>query len=291
MAWCERCDRYFPFDSALAQHRRDSANHYYVCYECGLDFSTWLGLKEHWVQSPRHYYCQYCEDHFDDEYDLEDHYQSSHHYCESCRRVFKNEHGLHEHYRQSPQHHYCPLCKVLYRSANNLQMHLKSSAHMPRDVSCPFLGCDMAFVSKSALILHLESGGCRSGVNRRMIDNYIKSVDRTNIITDPSRLLTSGYADQTHYFATNASWNGHAFECVLCHSQFRGLVDLNRHLASPRHQDKIYRCPLNTCRENFATLSGLCQHVESERCGVAKFKAVKNAMDDLLSSSMMRLTL
>jgi hypothetical protein len=35
------------------------------------------------------------------------------------------------------------------------------------------------------------------------------------------------------------------------------LMDLNRHLASPRHQEKVYRCPLSTCQTHFVSLSGL----------------------------------
>ena len=41
-------------------------------------------------------------------------------------------------------------------------------------------------------------------------------------------------------------------------------------------------CLLNVCRKLFVTLSGLCQHIESEQCGVAKFKVVQNTMDDLM---------
>ncbi|KAJ7741718.1 hypothetical protein B0H16DRAFT_1890454 [Mycena metata] len=47
---------------------------------------------------------------------------------------------------------------------------------------------------------------------------------------------------------------------------------LNRHLASPRHQSKIY--PFL---------------IESERCGVSEFKVVQNTMDDLMGK-MRRLT-
>lgn len=33
----------------------------------------------------------------------------------------------------------------------------------------------------------------------------------------------------------------------------------------------------------FSTLSALCQHVESERCGVLRFKAAREGMHNLLS--------
>lgn len=148
----------------------------------------------------------------------------------------------------------------------------------------------MRFINKSALILHLESGSCRSGVDRRFIDKWVRDNDRSNIITDPARLITAGDRSNTQLIATERSWNGQAYECVLCHNEFRGLLDLNRHLASPRHQEKAYRCPLRSCDTHFVSLSALCQHIESERCGVMKFRAVKEAMDNLLSG-VARITL
>lgn len=132
------------------------------------------------------------------------------------------------------------------------------------------------------MILHLESGGCRSGVNRRIVNQYVREYDRTNIITNPARLLTGGSSDEVTYYASSAAWNGSSYECYLCHSVFRTLPGLNQHLASPRHQDKVYFCPLSTCRMEFSTLSALCQHIESEKCGVGRFQHVQIAMDNLV---------
>ncbi|KAL4063896.1 hypothetical protein V8B97DRAFT_654122 [Scleroderma yunnanense] len=280
MPYCDRCDRDFRSYHAYEQHIDNSARHN-ICDDCDIDFASWTGLKEHWVQSPRHSYCQYCDCHFDDGSSLLDHYRDEHYYCEKCNRVFKNEYGLHEHNRQS--HYYCESCKRVFQSPSNLSAHMNSSTHRSKDVPCPFNGCDQSFVSKSALILHLESGGCKSGVNRQMVNRYVREVDRTNIITNPSRLLTGGDNTDVSYTATDASWNGRAYECVLCHNLFRSLRDLNRHLASPRHQSKVYRCPLDTCQVQFSTLSALCQHIESEKCGVSRFKVVKHTMDNMLS--------
>lgn len=140
------------------------------------------------------------------------------------------------------------------------------------------------------MILHLESGSCRSGVNRRVVDRYVREYDKTNVITNPARLLTAGSEDEVAYYASSAAWNGSSFECYLCHSTFRTLVSLNQHLASPRHQEKVYFCPLSSCRTEFPTLSALCQHIESERCGVGRFQQVRNAMDSIVGS-MGRLTM
>ena len=169
--------------------------------------------------------------------------------------------------------------------------HLNSSVHRPKDVFCPFRGCDKTFVSRSALLLHLEEGSCRSGIDRTAINKYVRQYDTNNIITDPSRLLTSGTASEnTKYYASERSWNGYKYECYLCHGTYTSLSSLNQHLASPIHQNKIYICPASTCRARFTTLSALCQHIESEKCGVSKFKAVQHTMDSLLGQ-MGRLTL
>jgi hypothetical protein len=249
-----------------------------------------MGLKEHYVQSPNHSYCQQCDQHFSDTIDLNAHYETAHLFCTQCRQIFVNQIGLDEHYRQSERHHYCVSCKRLFMSASSLQAHLNSATHKPKDVICPGQGCGQAFVSRSALVLHLESGHCRSGATRQIVDRYVRQYDTSNVITDPSRLLTGGSAgDTVRYSATAAAWNGAAYECYLCHRGYRSLLALNQHLASPAHENKIYLCPLTTCRVRFPTLSGLCQHIESERCGVAKFKVVQNTMQSLMGG-MRRLT-
>ena len=130
--------------------------------------------------------------------------------CSRCEIIFTNEYGLQEHYRQSNFHYYCSPCKRLFQSESNLKsvyqyhrkfiytiftdrlplQHLNSSVHRPKDVVCPFKGCGKKFVSRSALILHLEEGACRSGVNHTTINRYVCQYDTNNIITDPSCLLT-----------------------------------------------------------------------------------------------------
>ncbi|KAJ7157493.1 hypothetical protein C8R46DRAFT_1114665 [Mycena filopes] len=289
MAECSRCCRYFNSFAALDRHEQNSPNHH-ICTECDKDFTSWHGLKEHFVQSRAHDYCQHCDSHFYDSAALEHHYKTAHHYCAKCRKFFQNELGLHEHYRQSELHHYCAGCKRLFQSASNLKSHLGSELHNPKDVMCPGRGCGLGFVSRSALLLHLEAGTCASGMDRKTVDRYVRQYDTKNIITDPARLLTGGStAEDTTYTATSRTWNGSAYECYLCHVGYHTLRALNQHLASPRHQNKIYVCPLTTCRQHFPTLSGLCQHIESGRCGVNKFKVVQNTMDDVMGG-MRRLT-
>ncbi|KAG2358728.1 hypothetical protein BDR07DRAFT_1452608 [Suillus spraguei] len=269
---CYRCGRYFNSWSAYDQHVRDSSNHW-ECDDCQIDFETFLALKEHYVQSPNHHYCQYCNVHFNFASGLQDHYESEHAYCSICNKVCKNDFGFHEHNRQKHANVYCVACKRMFQTPSNLRSHLNSSIHRTKDVICPFKGCGLGFINKSDLILHLESGSCRSGVDRRDIDKWVRNNDRTNLITNPARFIAADERANVKHIATEQSWNGRAYECVLCHAQFQTLRDLNRHLASPRHEEKAH----------FVSLSALCQHIESESCGVTKFKAVQDAMDKIFS--------
>lgn len=279
MPHCYRCDRFFSNWHAIEQHKEDSSRHN-ICFDCDEDFLTWDGLKQHWIQSTRHAYCQYCNEHFDGDYELEEHFEDDHAYCRSCSKVFKNEYGLKQHYRQSSNHNYCADCDRHFGNENNLRNHLRSAIHQPRNSRCPF--CSASFVSDASVVQHLEEGACPSGTNRQTVNKIVRQYDRHNIITNPSRLLTAGSDEYITYIANKASWNGNGFECYLCNNTYGSLKALNQHLASPRHQEKNYICRGPSCGIHFSTLSGLWQHIESEKCGVVRFRVVKATMESLL---------
>jgi hypothetical protein len=169
------------------------------------------------------------------------------------------------------EHHYCAPCDRIFASASNLQAHLNGSAHAPKTVRCP--RCPATFVSASAMTLHLEVGACPSGVTKTHVDAFIRQVDRTNFITNPSRMIESG----TSTYATERSWNGYNYEwyvlllhswisqrvrrSYICHKTTRTLAALNQHLSSPVHQAKIYRCPKSDCGFESSALSALGQHI------------------------------
>jgi len=284
-AYCRRCDDHFDDRDELEDHYDRSHD---FCSVCRRVFANIYGLKEHYRQSEQHHYCSPCDEHFDDTYELEDHYERSHHLCSVCRRVFANNYGLKEHYHE--QHHYCSPCDRHFQNDNNLRQHLNSSTHRPRNTHCP-AGCGSSFISNSALVLHLESGGCSSGINRNTVNRVVRQLDTNHVITDPSRLITGGtyVDDEVTYYATAFSWNGFAYECYLCHKDYSSLRSLNQHLASPAHERKFYICPGPNCDIRFVGLGALCQHIESESCGVLRFRAVQATMDSLLGQ-MTRLT-
>lgn len=279
--YCQRCTRHFSSHNGLNNHR-NSIHHF--CHEHGKYFDTFEGLRQHYIQSGDHYYCALCDELYDDEDEFLDHGDCQHYICRGCVRIFDSENDLMEH--NSCAHYFCRPCNRFFTSASNLQNHLNSNMHAPRNVKCPGRGCGRAFVSVSALILHAESGTCPSGVTRAQVDAFVSRLDQQNIITNPALMIagpdgTRQAPQDSEYWATERSWNGYAYECFLCNGEYNTLRALNMHLQSPRHRQRIYRCPQRSCGIEYGALSSLSQHVESGSCGVRANRQVQNVMDNL----------
>ncbi|KAI0637525.1 hypothetical protein C8Q77DRAFT_1046942 [Trametes polyzona] len=290
---CNLCSASFYNQDDLWDHEdRDHP----VCELCQKRFVSPWALTQHYVQSPRHAYCQRCDEHFSDWEELYDHYDTEHYRCTECNSIFDFEVGLHEHCRQKHPDLYCVPCKRLFQNPNNLDNHRRSAIHQGRTVQCPMKNCGRSFVSKAALILHLESGSCVSGMSRQDVNKIVAQIDRSNIITNPARMIAgapgSARPTVTGMWATERAWNGTGFECYLCHRTYRSLPALNQHLQSPAHTDKLYRCPSAWygCGAEFSTLSAFCQHVEGGKCGVRRFQNEFDRVMGQLSGGMRQLT-
>ncbi|PCH42950.1 hypothetical protein WOLCODRAFT_102839, partial [Wolfiporia cocos MD-104 SS10] len=146
--------------------------------------------------------------------------------------------------------------------------------HTNQQYTCPGNDCSKAFGTPSAVIQHLESSACTSGMTRQRVNRMAIAADRGAVITDRARIAADNERlSMPESVATTAWFNGSSYECIICHRTCRTLVGLNRHLRSPAHSEKIFKCPRqwSGCGKAFNTLSGLVQHVESGVCGVRKF--------------------
>ncbi|QRV87649.1 C2H2 zinc finger [Ceratobasidium sp. AG-Ba] len=278
MAHCDRCNRYFGSYDALWQHERASSRHN-MCEDCGVDYWTFEDLREHWVESPGHHYCTFCEDHFDSEYELDDHNDETHQYCDNCNIWLDGPDEMESH--DIAVHNLCAQCNRYFTTLNGLKNHLKSSIHVPKTLACPGRGCTKKFSTPANLVLHLETNTCVSGITRQSINRTVARLDRGGLITNPNRMITG---TTESYQATQRSWNGYNYECYLCHKEFGTLPGLNQHLASPVHEQNIYHCPkLGTgCNLQFRSLGHLFQHVENGSCGVRRFKVVRDGIDGIM---------
>ncbi|KAF5377733.1 hypothetical protein D9757_009369 [Collybiopsis confluens] len=165
--------------------------------------------------------------------------------------------------------------------------HSSSRVHRPRDIRCPL--CSETFKMVSAIAQHVESGACRSGVNRHTVTRVVQSLDLARPIAINRRIMGGPVPRTITYSATDRAFNGTAFECYLCHKTFNRLDALNNHLGSAAHDSKEFRCP--KCRKEYTLISALVHHIESEACGIARFDSVRNQLQGLTDGFRRMLTI
>ncbi|CZR61834.1 uncharacterized protein PAC_11731 [Phialocephala subalpina] len=78
--------------------------------------------------------------------------------------------------------HKCKECDETFHGKKQLKKHM--SSHRPRHIHCPMGGkCNKKFATPSALLNHLESGCCSSGVTRAKIHQLVFAHDSNRYIT------------------------------------------------------------------------------------------------------------
>ena len=147
---------------------------------------------------------------------------------------------------------------------------MKSWRHVGKHVKCVW--CSKLFTNNAGLCLHLESGTCASSsIDRQRINRWVQRMDKRRRLIKKARGLHADRQDCPE-IATSTSWDGDWYRCRLCGKGFSSLRVLNRHLASPFHEQKIYHCPREReCQRIYTTLSGLVNHLEAESCGPSLF--------------------
>lgn len=283
---CWDCEGHFGSPEAHDQHREDSRRHPY-CFKCQEEFWIQEDPQTHPIESYNHSWCEICGDDHDEEDDLRQHMEDEHMQCHQCF-TWCEDYAAYQSHAENHQY-YCKPCDRFFSSVLGFASHLDFSAlHNPKKFKCPF--CPRKGVSVSSIVVHLESG-CHPKFTRAVIDDFIARHDRKNVVTNPSRSITSASgesrpAPMAHYEATDAAYShvAGAYVCYFCPCQFRELQKLNQHLASPKHtkrDQKLYRCPGITCHVETETLSGVVQHIETAGCGVRESKVGRGAMDQL----------
>lgn len=168
-----------------------------------------------------------------------------------------------------------------------IHQHSSSSVHKKRGFDCLF--CERNFGTPSAVAMHIESG-CHK-VTRHQVTAAVHKLKIVPTISVDRRLEGPTLPSVVTYSATKLAFNGSAYECYLCHRTFATLGRLNAHLNSPAHDDDEFKCPNKKCGSEFKLVSGLIQHIESETCGLAKFKEVQSQFENLTDMFSRRLKL
>ncbi|KAH0497332.1 hypothetical protein TgHK011_004645 [Trichoderma gracile] len=127
------------------------------------------------------------------------------------RDEFKNYMALNDHLRDKvhvkkpvkpqPEPARCEDCDRTFRTKAALKQHLKSVIHCPIS-NLPCLAgklcgakCKTHFRSPSAMVAHMESGSCSSGMDREKLNRLVLLQDRDNLITSSNGIAElSGWA-------------------------------------------------------------------------------------------------
>ena len=241
MVACDICSRGFGSTASLRQHKKNTGH--CVCTLCSKILASLKGLEQH-NRNVHVRKCPICPDTLTDQQCLKNHQRSAGHcYCGDCNKTFSSSSGYRAHLQSSlhstdfrccdcdrsfrtsnslDQHlrdfvHSrrrarqpisgikCPNCSRIFRDALALKNHLSSSVHRSMGhITCIARPCEKKFSSPSALILHLESGACVSGMNRTKLNKMVIACDTENLITKTqssisdwlqsvnSRLVTQG---------------------------------------------------------------------------------------------------
>jgi hypothetical protein len=198
---------------ALAQH--DGQTH--ICGDCGKACERQDILRDHAIATG-HCFCSDCDVHFSSRQSWNDHRKSAKHAsefkCCDCDISFNDIHALVAHMesrahrrplrpkiaQQQKKHGSlasssteCKRCKRKFLCSQSLQQHYASLKHKPlSQLECPIgLNCRGSFASPSALLHHLESGRCSSGIHRGEIHQIVDSCDLGIISHSPSASLAS----------------------------------------------------------------------------------------------------
>ncbi|KAH7433611.1 hypothetical protein KP509_07G077700 [Ceratopteris richardii] len=203
--------------------------------------------------------------------------EESDYYCQPCDRHFVSDKALHDHLSQSSRHFYCVDCKRGFSSENSYRQHRASKLHQQPFVFCP--RCRAGFVSASAFTKHVEVGRCYNLTNKQIL-HCVRELEEKlrcrNMFTIPRLGWRDDYepGSQSKTYASQASFNGRYYECVICGGEFEQLRSLNQHLNSNVHEPYEYSCKY--CGKQFRELSALVAHVEWKACGGMGAERLRN---------------
>lgn len=172
---CHACNTEFPATTLLQHHKRSRQHCYYSI--CDVTFSSLATETQHLRLYHHQYHCCDCDADFTREEALEKH---------SCQKIRKS----------------IPL-------PNNIRKATNKDNKPPKYLQCAAsIKCKRKFGSPSALLSHMESGTCVSGISRKAINDFVRTNDTERLIIDdvlgnnPINEVVGSSSDLTSSFVT-----------------------------------------------------------------------------------------
>ncbi|GAB7330653.1 hypothetical protein MBLNU13_g02221t1 [Cladosporium sp. NU13] len=185
---CSTCLQVFANPTARQAHQRSTGHCF--CLECdggSKPFSTLQDLAHHQctVLQNDKYECITCGANFSNETVFVNHFNSERHNVIGNRRVMEDQQtalAAVQLAKVEEANLWCEECKKHFVDAAAYKQHKASTKHKAPKfaIKCP---CKKDFNLVSALVQHLESGGCRSHVTRNQLNAAIYRYDPDRRIT------------------------------------------------------------------------------------------------------------
>ena len=229
---CPHCNLRFPEEKTVLEHNREE---HPKCKQCKKRFLGLAELQNH-RQTTEHCYCRECNIYFPNLGEHLTHVRSithtTPHHCCDCGREYTNQEALTYHCcdcdevlrnkKQLGRHlsgkkhirrlgasesrssrnlpHKCNECDETFHCKKQLRRHM--SSHRPlRYIPCPTGGkCSKKFATPSALLNHLESCCCSSGMTRAKMCQLVFAHDPNHYITSVEEIRSSEHASARYCF-------------------------------------------------------------------------------------------
>jgi len=290
--YCDDCVLWFSDQNALDRHLQDAEEHasQFACVECGREFNSRRELEAHILMG---ILCRHGigEDESGEDEPVEDESVEDNESVDDENRSGRwnfSQAGLR--FRPSPasynnenidRSHLHGRSTRQANSPASSSQYIRQSLHAggpssePQTYHCLGQTCLRTFASPSALLQHLDSGACPSGINRHIVNSATITLDHNSAITN--RLLRAAAGRNIHEIDPDEEeadiatryrrqappsgpfpmgrpqlpWGVRNLDelpdlcCPLCpklSSPFRTAVALHAHMTSPIHDARIYHC-------------------------------------------------
>jgi len=216
---CPSCAQVFQSMGYRLRHQKE-ADHCY-CAEHNLAFGGVAELELH-KRDDAHissYECTDCDRSFRSDKALEDHLDSIGHrrvIAEAAIKNLEKESAATKLAEIEEANLHCAACKRTFVNLNAFRQHKSSLKHKPlSEIKCPLSKeCTGTFTSPSALLFHLESGGCKSGMTRHKLNAIVYQHDNDRYITSTthaSKVINTAVSEVSHAsIAPNSSASNRA---------------------------------------------------------------------------------
>ncbi|POW17826.1 hypothetical protein PSHT_06261, partial [Puccinia striiformis] len=184
---------------------------------------------------------------YSDVLDVEYHNRSLHSQSPICGEWFSDRDAVIRDYRSSHPVLYCHACKRLFH-------HPFRVDSWANGVQCANAACGRMFRTRGALVQHLESGRCESGVDMGEVDKFFSGCcDQTNLFVDKNLSAPGTQTDNVPHDETSDA------------------------VHNP------YICPSKKCRrKRFFSLARLTIHLETGCCGLRLPYEISKLIDQLI---------